>query len=169
MGRPRRIISIFAKTSFYMAQSLSKILIHVVFHKKRSSPEIRQADRSQLYVYLSKLLEQESCNAIIVNGVADHVHCLIALERTAGNIANVIGSIKRKSSMWLKTISSYYKDFYWQGGYGVFSIAHKDLQVLFQYILNQEKHHMAVSTYDEMIRLCRKNGAEADPNQLLID
>ena len=152
-----------------MAQSLSKILLHVVFHKKRSSPEIKAEDRSQLFVYLSKLLEQESCNTIIINGVADHVHCLIALERTAGNIANIIGSIKRKSSIWLKTISPHYRNFYWQGGYGIFSIAHKDLQVLFQYILNQEQHHMSINTYDEMLRLCRKNGAEVDLNLLLLD
>lgn len=56
----------------------------------------------------------------------------------------------------MKRQSPKYSDFYWQGGYGAFSVspAHKDH--LMSYIENQADHHKRESFKDEFCRLCAK-------------
>ena len=53
-------------------------------------------------------------------------------------------------------------DFYWQGGYGAFSISPAHVEPVRAYIANQEEHHKTVSFQDEFRRLLRKYGVEYD-------
>jgi|GEM_PF-1849112 len=41
----------------------------------------------------------------------------------------------------------------WQSGYGAFSYARRDIEKLYQYILNQEKHHAKITFKKEYIDL----------------
>ena len=152
-----------------MPQSCFKVYVHIVFHIKRRSPSIDVYDRPNLHTYISELFKQHQCSPIIINGVGDHVHCLVTLGRMAKELANIVGEVKRRSSIWLKNLSPSYKHFYWQGGYGVFSIAYKDLQPVINYIKNQEEHHKQTSTFDEMKQLYLKNGGEVDPTHFFSE
>jgi putative transposase len=55
---------------------------------------------------------------IVAGGIADHIHILISLGRI--DISDLIGDIKRESSKWMK--QNGVDGFYWQRGYGAFSI-----------------------------------------------
>lgn len=85
-----------------------------------------------------------NCSPIIINGPGDHVHALFTLGKTVA-IADVVEDLKRSSSKWIKTLGSDYLGFYWQRGYGVFSVSVSNLGSAKKYILNQEEHHMAFS------------------------
>jgi putative transposase len=57
--------------------------------------------------------------------------------------------------MWLK-------DFYWQAGYGAFSVSPAHVPALIEYIKNQPEHHRQESFQDEFRRICAKYGVEID-------
>jgi hypothetical protein len=63
--------------------------------------------------------------------------------------AELIEGIKTPTSKWVKTKSSKLRNFYWQGGYGVFSVSPTNLDRVKRYILGQEDHHKKISFQDE--------------------
>jgi len=59
--------------------------------------------RQRSHAYLAEVLKNLKCPAVIVGGVADHVHILSQLAKTQ-SIASVIEHAKTSSSKWLKTL-----------------------------------------------------------------
>jgi hypothetical protein len=57
----------------------------------------------------------------------------------------LIEEVKSHSSKWIKTKGGHYQKFYWQSGYGGFSVAPSQVDVVKDYIAAQEKHHGAKS------------------------
>lgn len=49
--------------------------------------------------------------------------------------------IKANSSKWLKTKGAGYTNFYWQDGYGAFSVNPSQVDKVIAYIENQHNHH----------------------------
>jgi hypothetical protein len=97
--------------------------------------------------------------SLIVSGVADHVHILCTLSREEG-IAVLIRELKRESSRAMKEKGL--SAFYWQAGYGAFSVSPAHIPGLKEYILQQEAHHAQVTFQDEYRRLLRKYGVAYD-------
>jgi putative transposase len=123
-----------------MSQSLSNILVHIIFSTKLSKPFIAQAIKKELCRYMASILKDCDCSPIIIGGIEDHVHILFKLSKTR-SMSSVIEDVKKKSSKWIKTRGVEYKDFYWQNGYGAFSIGKSQVNTLKEYIQNQEEHH----------------------------
>jgi len=145
-----------------MAQSLSKILIHVVFSTKDRRPYLNDRElRTELHAYLGGILARLDCQPLIVGGVADHVHALSALARTR-TAADVVKELKRGSTLWVKAADSSLADFAWQNGYGVFSIGASQIAAVRRYIANQEEHHRKVSFQDEFRTLLARCDVEFD-------
>ncbi len=69
----------------------------------------------------------------------NHIHLLISQGRTSG-ISELIGDVKRSSSLWIKTQGDFH-NFYWQEGYGAFSIGQSQVNQVVEYIRNQKVHH----------------------------
>ena len=59
-----------------MAQSLSKIYIHLIFHIKTTSVPIRENDLERVHSYIGQLVNATGCKVIQVGGTCDHVHIL---------------------------------------------------------------------------------------------
>ena len=53
-------------------------------------------------------------------------------------------------------------DFQWQSGYGVFSLAHDQVDAVRSYIENQSEHHRTESFQEEFLRLLTMFGVEFD-------
>jgi len=122
-----------------MPQSLVKVLIHVVFSTKNRQPLIHPSFEEGMFAYISGIVENQGCKLILGNGAADHVHLLISLGRQIF-ISTLIGHIKRESSIWVKENGGP-PDFYWQEGYGAFSIGQSQVTAVMKYIANQKQHH----------------------------
>ena len=139
-----------------MPQSLSKILLHVVFSTKERRPFLRERGvREGLHKYIGGILHGLDCPPVIVGGVEDHVHALCIMSRTR-TVAEIIKEVKRGSSLWIKTQPSENNDFAWQNGYGVFSLGFSQREEVRQYIASQEKHHAKVTFEDEFRRLLER-------------
>jgi putative transposase len=144
-----------------MGQSLVQIYVHVVFSTKRRMPFLRKEEqRDRLHAYLAGSCKNQKCPALIIGGVADHVHLLCRLGKTI-DIATLIRELKKESSEWAKQALAI-PNFYWQTGYGAFSISPSHLQALKEYIANQDEHHQKETFQDEFRRLCKKYGLEID-------
>ena len=145
-----------------MPQSLANLIVHLVFSTKNrhgflATPEIRQ----EMSSYLAGMLRELKCPAIVVNAVRDHVHLLFRQSKTL-TIANIVEGVKTSSSSWAKTKGEQYSDFYWQNGYGAFSVSQSNTEDVQRYILGQEEHHKRVSFQDEFRRLLERHGVEYD-------
>ncbi len=131
-----------------MAQSLSKIYVHLIFHIKYNSVEIRSADKGKLYAYIGSVIKSNESIPIVINGTENHIHILCVMSKNIA-LAKFVEEIKRHSSRWIKIQDNYYKTFAWQGGYGGFSVSPSVHDKTKRYIENQEKHHQTMSFKDE--------------------
>ena len=127
-----------------MPQSLSSILVHVVFSTKNREPFISPAIESELHPYMATIFREHNSPSLIIDGTDNHVHALFALARTI-TIANLVEEVKTGSSKWIKTKGREFRDFHWQKGYGAFSIGQSNVATLKRYIRNQKQHHRRVS------------------------
>ena len=101
------------------------------------------------------------CNPIIVGGYKDHVHILCSLSRKIA-LMKLIEEIKTHSSKWIKTKGIKYEKFYWQNGYGGFSVNPAQIEVVKNYILTQESHHQHKSFKEEYRLFLRDNNMDYD-------
>src|SRR5262245_32195967 len=124
-----------------MAQSLSRIWIHLIFSTKDRFPFLSdQKLRRDTQAFLATVLRSHDCETLIVDGTADHVHALFALSRKF-SVSTVVKEVKRTSSSWVKEASPRLRKFHWQNGYGAFSVSQSHLGRVAQYIEEQERHH----------------------------
>jgi putative transposase len=65
------------------------------------------------------------------------------------SVADLSEEIKKNSSRRIKTKGSKYKGFYWQDGYGGFSLSYSGVDSIKMYIINQKKRHEKISFIDE--------------------
>ncbi|NNF00497.1 MAG: hypothetical protein HKN25_15875 [Pyrinomonadaceae bacterium] len=84
-----------------------------------------------------------------------HIHLLVSLAKTI-EIPELIGDIKRDSSVWIKKQDSQFSDFYWQRGNGAFSVGQLEIDVVKNYIANQKAHHQAKDFKTEYIGLLQR-------------
>ena len=148
-----------------MAQSLSKIYVHIVFHTKYSQPLIRPEIEPELFAYMGRVIKTNDSIPIKINGVENHVHILAILSKNVA-LSKFLEEIKRNSSRWIKTKGEEYKDFKWQGGYGAFSVNERRVEHVKRYIENQKEHHKRVSFKEEYIKLLDEHGVEYDERYL---
>ena len=145
-----------------MPQFLACVVLHVVFSTKNRVPFLKDPDiRARLDAYMAGVLQSIGCEPILTNGVGDHVHILCNLSRTV-TIAGLVDKAKHSPSKWMKDQGSACADFFWQGGYGSFSVSQSNVEQVREYIAKQEEHHRKVSFQDEFRALCRKHGLEID-------
>jgi putative transposase len=139
-----------------MAQSLAQVYLHLVFSTKHRQPLLTEKKlRDECHAYLAGTCKRRKSPSLIVGGVADHVHILCTLAREE-SIAVLIRELKRESSKALKEKSAQLAGFYWQAGYGAFSVSPAHVEALKSYIANQEEHHRRETFQDEFRRLLRK-------------
>ncbi len=143
-----------------MPQSLVKILVHIVFSTKERQRIITPQIEPQLYGYISGIITNNGGRMIIAGGEADHLHILASIGRI--DISELVGDIKRGSSSWIKKKDRQFEKFYWQRGYGAFSIGQSQVPAVSRYIRDQKEHHKVQSYQDEFRALCVKYEVEID-------
>lgn len=138
-----------------MAQSLSNILIHIVFSTKNRVNIINPEIEKELYPYLANICRSLECPAPEIGGTENHVHILCRLSRTI-TVSKLVEKIKTGSSKWLKTKGEAFHSFSWQNGYGAFSIGVSNFPALKQYIADQKEHHKRRTFEEELRSLFKK-------------
>ena len=144
-----------------MPQSLSYLLIHIVFSTKDRAPLLNLEVRPKLHAYLATVARNAGCECYRAGGGVDHVHLALRLSRTI-MVSQLVEELKTSSSKWLKTQSPVLAQFAWQHGYGAFSVGPSDLEALRTYIDTQEKHHRTRTFQEEYRTFLKRYGVEFD-------
>jgi REP element-mobilizing transposase RayT len=144
-----------------MPQSLAKNLIHLIYSTKNRTPCISQQIRPKLYAYKAGILQQWDSPALVIGGVADHVHILFCLSKNHA-LKKVIEEVKKGSSKWLKTQADEFRAFHWQAGYGAFSVSQSNVEQVKRYIEEQEGHHRRRSFQEEFREFLKRHGIDYD-------
>ena len=138
-----------------MPQSLSRVLVHLIFSTKNREGMIRKEVLPDLHGYIVGILKNLECPSIQTGGVEDHVHMLFCLNRTVTQ-AQVVEEVKKASSKWMKDEGGC-EGFAWQAGYGAFSVSESNVEAVKAYIQNQEEHHRKVTFQDEYRKFLEKH------------
>jgi putative transposase len=144
-----------------MPQSLSNILIHLIWSTKDRHPWLEPGICEKTHAFLAGVVRQCDCEAYRVGGVADHVHLAVRLSRIL-SVADLVKEVKTASSKWLKEQNLAFTSFYWQQGYGAFSVGISQKETLLHYIDTQEEHHRTRTFQDEYRAFLTKCGIDYD-------
>ena len=131
-----------------MSQSLSSVLVHLVFSTKNREPFITPQLETELYPYMATVFREQKSPTLTIGGTYDHLHILFSLARVV-KIAELVEAIKISTSKWIKTKGKSFRNFHWQKGYGAFSVGQSDVERVKRYIRNQKEHHRLVTFQDE--------------------
>ena len=142
-----------------MSQSLEKNYIHLIFATKYRENIIKQTDLSELYAYITGILNHIDCPMICIGGTTNHVHVLCVLNKNMA-LSKMVEEVKRSSSKWIKSKEPFYRQFGWQNGYGAFSVSQSKVEIVVKYIQNQEEHHKKMLFVDELKMFLREYGVE---------
>ena len=146
----------------HMPQSLSKIYVHLVFSTKGRTETIPKTHLAEVHAYVAEIFNNHGCPAIQVGGTANHIHILFLLGKQA-NLSEIVRTVKSSTTRWIneKNNNPFHK-FFWQEGYGAFSVSNSHVDAVVAYIKGQEEHHKKVSFQDEFRKICQLYKAELD-------
>lgn len=144
-----------------MSQSVSTILLHIVFSTKHRRPLIDTKIEIELFKYVATACRTLDCPTHAIGGADDHIHIACSLSRTIA-VSKLVQEIKQDSSHWIKTKHQRFTNFAWQSGYGAFSFGQSQLNDLRGYIDNQRDHHRHILFQDELRQICKRYNIELD-------
>ena len=144
-----------------MGQSLVKNYIHIVFSTKHRESLIPDSIELELYNYLGGICNNLECQVVKVGGYKDHIHILCLLSKKI-TLVKLMEQLKSNSSKWIKTKGNEYSNFYWQDGYGAFSVNPSEIEIVVNYIANQKEHHSKKTFQNEYRAFLKKYRVEYD-------
>jgi putative transposase len=144
-----------------MGQSLVKNYVHIIFSTKHRQPLIQQSVENELHRYIGGICSEMECPPIKIGGCTDHVHLLCMLSKKIA-LMKLLEEVKSHSSKWIKTKNVGLKNFYWQNGYGAFSVNPSEIDKVIAYIENQKEHHRKKTFQDEYRAFLKKYKVEYD-------
>ncbi len=133
-----------------------KIWIHLIWATKYRRPILVKECRTCLFSHIRENARSKGIYIDFINGYIDHVHALISLKNDQ-TISKVAQLIKGESSHWANNNLRFIDNFEWQDEYIAVSVSNSVVDVVREYIKNQESHHQIKSfsaEYDEFIEAC---------------
>ena len=144
-----------------MSQSLTKLLVHLVYSTKERRPLITDVVREEIHRYSAGILKDMESPAILINSVQDHMHILF-LQSKNWAMKDIVEEVKKGTSRWIKKKGPEFRDFWWQAGYGAFSVSQSNVEQVTRYIRNQREHHKKTTFQDEFLTMCRRYDVAID-------
>jgi REP element-mobilizing transposase RayT len=133
-----------------MPQSFSQIYIHIIFSTKGRCRFLDDAIRSRVHAYLATMIRNLGCPHVVVGGPDDHVHILADIGKKVLPV-ELVGKVKQESSKFIKTLDNKYAKFYWQNGYGMFSVGPTHVEDVEKYVERQVEHHHKQTFQEEFL------------------
>jgi len=142
-----------------MGQSLVKNYVHLVFSTKHRESLIYPPIEAELHAYLGGICNKLNCPVLKVGGYINHIHILCMLSKKIA-LMKLMEELKSHSSKWIKTKGAVYENFYWQDGYGAFSVNPSEFDRVVAYIENQHEHHRKKTFQEEYRAILKKYDVE---------
>lgn len=144
-----------------MGQSLVQNYVHIVFSTKYREALIYPPYEQELHAYIGGTCKELECPVLIVGGYTDHIHILCMLSKKLA-LMTLVQKVKAASSKWMKTKDKSLENFFWQDGYGAFSVNPAEVDVVVNYIKNQHEHHQQKNFKEEYTAFLKKYNVSFD-------
>jgi REP element-mobilizing transposase RayT len=148
-----------------MAGTYTQIYIQIVFAVQGRQNLLQKEWRQEVFKYMVGIIKNKGQKPIVINGVEDHAHVFVGL-KPAVALSDLVRDIKNNSSNFINDHAWVKGRFSWQEGYGAFSYGHSQIETVYNYIQNQEQHHIRQSFKDEYLDFLRKFEIEHDAKYL---
>lgn len=122
-----------------------EIYLHLLWTTWDRLPLIEPDFEKQLHEVILAAIQKEHCRVFAVNGVADHIHCLISIRSTT-RVCDIIKTAKGTSAVFAW---EHCQSFKWRPTYAAFSVSRWDVARIQKYIRGQKRHHAQNTTIDQ--------------------
>lgn len=146
-----------------MAQTLTRLLVHIIFTTRLREDLIPEDFEPDLHAYIGGTCRGHGSVLLDAGGTANHIHLLVSLAKT-GAVSDLLMQVKKDSTKWLKGRGV--RGFQWQEGYGAFSVGASQLPALRRYFARQKEHHKRITVEGEILAFLKKYGIEYDPERI---
>jgi REP element-mobilizing transposase RayT len=143
----------------------SQISIHVVFAVRNRNSLIQTDWDERLYKYITGIVQNKGQKMLAINGVANHIHFLIGMKPTCC-LSDLVREVKKSSNEFINENKFTKFKFYWQEGFGAFSVSHSHQPRVIRYILNQKEHHRKKTFREEYLDFLKQYEIEYDEKYL---
>jgi putative transposase len=118
----------------------TKVLIHFIWSTKNRQHLISKELKPLLLEHIKENSIKKEIFILALNCISDHIHLLVSLG-TEQTIAKTAMLIKGESSFWVNKQNLLDTKFGWQDEYIALSVSYSAIDIVKEYILNQEVHH----------------------------
>ena len=132
-----------------------RVWIHIVFTTKKRYPFLIDDIRPKVFAHMMENAKIKDLKVAIINGHADHAHCLLALNKDM-TISKATQLIKGETSYWINKNNLLQRHFEWQDDYWAVGVSDSHYQKVYDYIANQEEHHKTETFAEEIERFIEK-------------
>jgi REP element-mobilizing transposase RayT len=138
-----------------MANTFTQIHIQTVFAVQNRKCLIHDSWKTELYKYITGIIQNHRHKLLQINGMPDHLHVLFGM-RPNQSLSDLMRIVKGESSEWINKKGFLHSKFSWQQGYGVFSYSKSQIPNVIRYIKNQEEQHKKRTFIDEYLDLLKE-------------
>jgi putative transposase len=140
-----------------MSHSFTKLWIHAIWATKNRQELIDYSIEEKVFDCIRDELIELGCPVRIINGMPDHVHVLF-LQNPQKTVSDLLKQIKGSSSHFINREEFILEKFAWQNGFAAFSVSESQLDVVYNYIKNQKRHHLIKNGQDEFDEFVKLHG-----------
>lgn len=148
-----------------MANTYTKLYIHVVFAVKGRANLISEKIRERVEKYISGIVNEKKQKLYAIYCMPDHLHLFLSLKPDIA-LSELVKVVKQETNHFINEHQLINGKFSWQEGFGAFSYAESQIDVVVKYILNQPEHHRKKTFKDEYIDFLKKFNVEYDEKYL---
>lgn len=139
-----------------MANTYTQFYYHIVFAVRYRESLITKSIKDDLYRYITGIVQGQGQILIAINGMPDHIHLLVACKASI-RLSDLVKEVKEHSSRFINEKRCIRGKFYWQAGFGAFSVSRRELDRVIKYIDEQEQHHGKTKFREEYIKILHDN------------
>lgn len=150
-----------------MANTYTQLYVQIVFAVKGRQNLIKEGNRENLEKYICGIITNKRCKTLAIYCNPDHIHIFVGIHPNV-SISELTRDIKSNSSKWINENNWMKVKFNWQEGFGAFTYAKSQKDVVVKYVLNQPIHHRKTSFKEEYISLLDKFDVEYDDKYLFV-
>lgn len=123
-----------------MRDPFTRLYVHLVWATWDRLPLITPAIQPAIYRCIQAEATRLGCRVGAISGIEDHVHVLVR-HPPAVSVSEMVKQMKGVPSRLVQQEVRLGGFFKWQGSYGAFSIAERDVATVRRYVHRQEEHH----------------------------
>ncbi len=127
-----------------MSGTFSQLFIELVFAVEGIKSLVLPSWEKQMHDFMREHLETAHQKVLAIGGDQDHVHIILNY-RPSVSVANLVQQVKVHTTLFVHRMNLTELPFYWQEGYGAFSLGIGDVSEAVRRVEQQKNIHVNLS------------------------